>query len=254
MNTDAVVLSKGAHFSFKQANDNTRRSGALCGKKSSHFLLFIAPKKPLVILQKKDHEINAHHPSYMDGAHARLKRIASEWCDSPCSPDKKQTDAHTHARATAQRRRPNASGIQSKAPPNTAIYKKPLWSGLKFQNVHAFKQGLNFAEIKDLYFPETSTADKSRKTFIPTMHLRVEAGLTRQFQISIHQFGTKQSRPQKISASAHTRMYVDDQRETVLNIDTDGHQNTQCGLNKMPARNDPTKPVYERCKPKFRHN
>ena len=75
-----TIEPKGAHFSLKQANDNTRRSGALCGKKSSHFLLFIAPKKPLVILQKRDHEINAHHPSYMDGAHARLKRIASEWC------------------------------------------------------------------------------------------------------------------------------------------------------------------------------
>ena len=166
----------------------------------------------------------------------------------------KNKHTHAHARATAQRRRPNASGIQSKAPPNTAIYKKPLWSGLKFQNVHAFKQGLNFAEIKDLYFAETSTADKSRKTFIPTMQLRVEASLTTNCQISIHQFGTKQSWPQKISASSHTRMYVDDQREIVLNIDTDGHQNTQCGLNKMPARNDPTKPVYERCKPKFRHN
>ena len=86
------------------------------------------------------------------------------------------------------------------------------------------------------------------------MQLRVEAGFTRQFQISIHQFGAKQSRPQKISASSHTRMYMDDQREIVFNIDTDGHQNTQCGLNKMPARNDPTKPVYECCKPKFRHN
>ena len=163
----------------------------------------------------------------------------------------RRTHTYTHARATVQRRKPNTSGIQSKAPPNTAIYKKPLWSGLKFQNVHAFKQGLNFAEIKDLYFAETSIVDKSRKTFIPTMHLRVEASLTTQFQISSHQFGPKQSRPLKIRASSHTSMYVDDQRVIVLNIDTDGHQNTQCGLNKMPARNDPTKPVYECRQPKF---
>ena len=103
LNTDAVVLAKGAHFSLKQANDSTRRSGAFWKRKSSHFLLFIAPKKPLVILQKRDHEINAHLPSYMDGAHARLKRIASEWCDSPCSPDKKQTDTHTHTHTHERR-------------------------------------------------------------------------------------------------------------------------------------------------------
>ena len=249
-----MVLSKCAHFLLKEANNTTRRRGAFCKRKFSHVLLLIAPKKPLVILQEKHHERNAHHPSYVVQTLGSKESRPSGATHLAVPTKNKQTHTHTHARATAQRRRPNTSGIQSKAPPNTAIYKKPLWSGLKFQNVHAFKQGLNFAEIKDLYFAETSTADKSRKTFILTMQVRVEASLNKQLRISIHQFGTKKTWPQKTSASSHTRMYADDQRGIVLNIDADGHQNTQCGLNEMPARNDPTKPVYESCKPKFRHN
>ena len=53
------------HISLAQSNETTRGRGAFWKRKFSHFLRFIAPKKSAVILQDKDHETNAQHPSYM---------------------------------------------------------------------------------------------------------------------------------------------------------------------------------------------